>query len=142
MAFVTWLRDPVERLVSHYRFWMQAVDPSGLPALHRRVVEQHWSLERFCLGPELRNLYHQFLFGIPVRRLDFVGIIERADVDFAAFNRRYLGAGAPGELPRVNVGSESGGVHHLDDGPLRRRIEAFHQKDMDLYRYFLSRPAA
>jgi hypothetical protein len=142
VSFVIWLRDPVERLVSHYRFWMQATDTAGLPVLHRRVVEEQWSLERFCFSPDLRNLSHQFLFGFPVQRLDFVGIVERADADFAVFSRRYLGPGAPRELPRVNLGSHGAGVRHFDDAPLRRRIEAFHRKDMDLYRYFLSRPPA
>ncbi len=137
-VFVTWLRNPVDRLVSHYRFWMRAADPHILPALHRRVVEERWSLERFCLGAELRNLYYPFLFGFPVERLAFVGIVERMDQDFPLFAQRFLGSDASLELPRLNVGND---LERLRDTRLRNKIEAYHAKDMALYRRFAGRPA-
>jgi hypothetical protein len=134
-VFVTWLREPVERLISHYHYWMRAGQGAELPALHRRVVQEQWTLERFCLAVELRNLYHQLLFAFPLRRLAFVGIVERAEADFERFSHRYLG-GKEGGLPRENVGFA--GESSLGGGTLRRRIEAFHQKDMALYHYFRS----
>ncbi len=136
-VFVTWLRHPVDRLISHYRFWMRADDPTVLPVLHRRVVQEHWNLERFCLSPELRNLYHQFLFGFPVERLGFVGIVERMDQDFPLFAQRCLGSDVALELPRLNVGDN---LEKLGDTRLRSKIEAYHAKDMALYRRFAGRP--
>lgn len=138
-VFVTWLRDPVERLVSHYRYWMRTGTVEHLLPLHRRMMEQEWDLERFCLGPELRNTYRQFLFGFPRRRLDFVGITERSERDFSIFCRRYLGGEALQALPQANVG-DTAGERHLADGPLRKRIEAWHARDVALYQYFLARP--
>lgn len=135
-VFATWLRDPVERLISHYRYWMTATDPAGLPALHRRVVAQQWSLERFCLGPELRDLYHQFLWGFPVRRFAFVGIVERMEADVARFDRDYLSGHGGLVLPQTNLGRADMQARHLEDGALRRRIESWHRRDMALYRFF------
>ncbi|MBK5966109.1 hypothetical protein CCR95_18995 [Thiocystis minor] len=132
-VFATWLRDPVERLISHYHYWMTATDPRALPALQRRVVEQQWSLERFCLSRELRDLYHQFLFGFPVRRFAFIGLVERMEADFAVFERRFLGEAGRLALPQVNVGRAAIGTRYLQEGPLRRRIEAFHRRDVELY---------
>ncbi|CAK0751191.1 conserved hypothetical protein [Gammaproteobacteria bacterium] len=137
-VFVTWLREPVERLISHYHFWMRVQNPDGLPALHRRVIMEQWDLERFCLGPELRNLYHQFLFGFPRRRLDFVGIVERNAHDFPIFCRRYLGEDMVDGLPQLNMGKNPE-ERYLKDGTLRRRIEAWHAKDMALYQYYLTK---
>ena len=48
LKFVTWLRDPVERVLSHYDFWRRGYDPATAPPLHRKVVEENWPLERFA----------------------------------------------------------------------------------------------
>jgi hypothetical protein len=77
IIFVTWMRNPVERVLSHYFYWKRSYDPKTSPSLHRQVIEEDWSLERFCLGPELRNLYDQFLWGFPIDYFDFIGITYR-----------------------------------------------------------------
>ena len=58
------------------------------------MVDEDWSLQRFCLGHELRNLYHQYLWGFPPERFDFIGITERYAEDLARFGKRYLGGEA------------------------------------------------
>ena len=67
------MRDPVERLASHYHYWVRNYAPRSAGELHRRVVEEAWSLERFCLGPELRNVYSTFLWGFSLRRFGLSG---------------------------------------------------------------------
>ena len=79
--FITWLRDPVERAVSHYYYWMNEFDESDAGPLHKRVVEERWDLERFCLGPELRNVYSTFLWSFPLQQFSFVGITEHYSDD-------------------------------------------------------------
>ena len=74
VQFVTWVRDPVERLASHYYFWVRSYHPDKAPLLHKRVVEEKWSFERFCLSEELRNFYCQFLWGFPLARFSFIGL--------------------------------------------------------------------
>jgi hypothetical protein len=71
IRFVAWLRHPVKRLLSHYHYWRRNYSPAAAPALHRKVVEEDWSIERFCLGPELRDIYQQFLWGFPPRQFRF-----------------------------------------------------------------------
>src|SRR5437773_5755585 len=48
-TFITWMRHPVERVVSNYHYWKRTYQPETSPSLHRKVVEEDWSLERFCL---------------------------------------------------------------------------------------------
>ncbi len=137
--FVTWLREPVARLVSHYHYWQQTYDPASdlTSTLHRRVVEEGWSLERFCLAPELRNVYTEFLWGFPPERLCFVGITEFFAEDLRYFSQEILGnkmrphtlnrrvqAGLP--PPEADLGA-------ID----RRAVEAFHAADVALYRQAL-----
>jgi len=135
--YVTWLRHPVERLLSHYYFW-QRTCAAATPAqpLRYRVAREQWSLERFCLAPQLRNLYSQYLWGFPPSRFDFIGITERYESDLASFARRFLPGTATAERARVNT--ERGDAPYPLDPELRTRIERHHADDMRLYRWALA----
>jgi hypothetical protein len=135
LRFVTWLREPVERLGSHYHYWMRHYDPHDSGELHRRVVEEQWSLERFCLGPELQNTYCKFLWCFPLERFSFVGITEFYDEDLARFANDILGK--PVEIRRDNVNPERQRNSYFPDLELRREIESHHARDMALYRQAL-----
>jgi len=130
VSFVTWMRHPVERMISHYHFWRRVSETNRLPSLHRRFVQENWSLERFCLGPELRNLYFQFLFGFPLENFSFIGITELYEEDHAHFSRNFLKT--PAGVERVNVGEFDGRPYTISP-VLRRDIEEYHAIDMTLY---------
>jgi len=143
-AYVTWMREPVARLVSHYHYWRRSYDPEAdfVSPLHRRVVEEQWSLERFCLSPELRNVYAQYLWGFPLQRLDFVGITEHYEEDLRQFSLLYLGQAARAYAvnQREDVTDESG-PGELGDAT-RRRVEEYHSTDMALYEQALAMRSA
>jgi hypothetical protein len=133
-TFITWMRDPVERILSHYFFWTRHFDPETAPPLHRRVVEERWSLERFCLAEEVRNLYAQFFYGFPLERFSFIGITEFYNDDFEFFSKQYLNADL--KPKNLNVGSDA--KCYQISASLRRRIAEFHSQDMSLYRRALA----
>ena len=128
--FVTWIRNPVDRVLSHYHHCKRNYDPKTSPIFHRKVVEENWTIERFCLGPELRNHYWEKLWGFPLEYFDFVGITEFYDEDIAYFARHILNSDTT--ATRLNVG-EGGGKPYSIDESFRRDIESFHEKDMALY---------
>lgn len=130
LRFVTWMRHPVDRLLSHYDFWRRGYDPATAGSLHRAVVTQEWSLERFCLSEALRDVYAKFLWGFPLDYFSFIGIVEHYEEDHAAFARDYLGATVPPS--RLNAAPPRERQAALDVG-LRRDIKAFHAADMLLY---------
>ena len=134
VRFVVWLRDPVERLASHYFYWQRSYDPVNAEPLHRRVVGEGWDLERFCLGPELQNTYSQFLWAFPLSRFDFVGITERYAEDAAFFAREFLGTATPDTAPEnVNSTQRAGDdTVYISDPGFRRAIEEHHAEDMAL----------
>ncbi len=136
VTFVTWMRDPVERLASHYYFWkQQPPDPSH--ALWVRVVREQWTFERFCFGAEMRNAYSQLFWGFPLSRFDFIGITEHFAEDFEFFARRFLGD--PVALHRLNVNREGVGRIYVTHPKLRQEIASYHDKDMALYRQAMER---
>ena len=135
VKFVTWMRDPIERLASHYYYWLRTYDPKNAPRLHKRVVEEQWSLERFCLGPELRNLYSQFLWGFPVKRFDFIGITEYFESDMNYFSSEFIGSAL--QVHKMNTNTTKDKSSYFEDNDLRKRVEQYHSKDISLYKQAL-----
>ncbi|GAB5452706.1 MAG: sulfotransferase family 2 domain-containing protein [Halioglobus sp.] len=131
-TFVTWLREPVTRLVSHYLYWQRTYDPqsAGTSVLHKRVMEEGWSLEDFCLAPELRNIYTQFLWSFPLQDFDFIGITEYFDEDFRYFCTAFLGNNL--QPRRINQRDEESPVAGLD-AAIVKRISDYHAEDVALY---------
>lgn len=138
--FVTWLREPVARLVSHYAYWQTSYEPAedSTSTLHRRVVEEGWDLEQFCLAPQMRNVYSEFLWGFPTERLDFIGITEYFAEDMRYFCTHFLGLNA--EPARNNSrGLNDAQPVVTDISPeLRGKIEEYHSQDVSLYRRALA----
>lgn len=132
--FITWMRDPVERLASHYYFWMREVEERHQFAFRARVVSENWSLERFCFCPEIRNIYSRFLWGVPLSWFEFVGITECYGSDLTYFAERYLPAPIRNFRLNANRNREE---RYITDSVLRGEIEAFHREDMRLYEHAL-----
>ena len=136
--WITWLRDPVQRLASHYAFWRRDYDGRD-PAqpLRNRMVGEDWSFERFALGPEMRDVYRQYLWGFDPARFDFIGITEHYAADLEYFSRRFGCGGA--SVARALVNPERGEGSYAIEDRLRARIEAHHARDVALYRWALDR---
>lgn len=132
VAFVTWMRDPIERLWSHYRYWRDEPAPAGVRPLRRRMLDEAWSFERFAKAQELRDFYGQFLFGFPLEYFSFIGITERYDEDHAEFTRRFLGSERP--AVRLNTARAAPAAVQTIPQALRQELESVHAGDMALYR--------
>ncbi len=141
VRFVTWLRDPVDRLMSHYHYWKRAEPHAVRDKLHRQMLEEDWSLEEFVVRPELRNVYRSFLWGFPVQRFAFIGITEHYAEDLKDFSRLFLGralqAVEENRNPDQNPGSRK--TTYSIDPSLRQIIEGTHAADVSLYRYALQK---
>jgi hypothetical protein len=136
VSFITWMRNPVDRVLSHYYYWKRSYNPEIAPRLQRRVIEDNWSIERFCLGPEVRNLYRQFLWGFPLQYFNFIGVTEFYEDDLEYFAQNYLNVSV--EPKKINVG-DKGNAGYQIGSPLRSQIEAFHAADMELYQKALEK---
>lgn len=131
-VFVTWMREPLERMISHYNFWQRTYNSARSPELHRRIVEEKWSLARFAFSGQLRNVYAQFLWSFPHRSFDFIGITEHFDADLEYFSLTYLGHSL--RLP-VSLNAAPRGSAPQDAGPdFQRRFAEFHAEDYEIYR--------
>lgn len=131
LTFVTWFRDPVQRIVSHYNYWRREYEAATAGTLHRKVVEEDWSLEQFALSPQLRDVYRIFLWHFPIQRFDFIGITEFFEEDLQDFSSRFLNATAAPDTR--NAGPAGAGRTHAVEAELEARIRRYHARDVALY---------
>jgi hypothetical protein len=122
----TWLRDPVERVISAYyylqeRATRQARQPGGEPPRDR---VRGRTLEQFASRRQHRNLQSRALAGFELDQMGFVGITERFDESIAILGLPPLDAGRTRNVNKARP--------EVDD-EVRRLIWRVNDQDVALY---------
>jgi hypothetical protein len=139
LTFVTWMREPAERMLSHYYYWLESYDRSTSAPHHRKVVEEGWTLEQFCLSEQFRNIYSQYLWGFPLENFAFIGISEHYREDLQEFSRRYLPCSLEPLRRNVTVNRPS---RLAVDEVFLDEVRDFHAADVRLYQRALQQRQA
>ena len=87
LRYVTFLREPLQRAISHYYFWKRTY--IGGHKVWDRFTKEDWSLERFLLSKEHANFQSQFLWNFPIKSFDFVGLAERYEESVAMLGMAF-----------------------------------------------------
>jgi hypothetical protein len=66
-SLITWLREPAQRLMSHYEFWQQNPQPEHKVA--RYVLENKLSFTEFCELELMQNISSRFFGGLEASRV-------------------------------------------------------------------------
>jgi hypothetical protein len=128
--YVTWIKDPVDRLWAHYVLWRSDFDSDS--ELRRRMLDEDWSFERFANCPAMRNVYSQYFWGFPLKLFDFIGISEISATEMRRFSTEILGC--PEHEMILKDSSQRHEAASSIDPKLRKHIERHHSEDMALYR--------
>ena len=144
VRFVTWLREPLSRMLSNYHYWM-SLDPGSVEdPLVRRILEEDWSLEDYCLNPALANYQSLWLRRVPKQLFSFVGVMEHFEEELARFSDHLRAKGLSREVLRpshANAGPPA--ENSLEETARltapRPKFETLHDRDMTLYRWALKR---
>jgi|SRR5271165_1919074 len=97
---VTWVRHPVERLVSNYQHFLRS--PDMRDDCCRAVHERKLSLRQFADLEWMRNETGRYHAGKPVEDFAFIGITERFGESIGRFCRIF-GYRDPRRIPRENL---------------------------------------
>jgi len=118
----TWLRDPVERVISHYSFIKER--PTKW-AFDKEIKAGQLSLTRFARKRRIRNIHSTFLAGVELKDFAFVGVTERFELGLALL----FGADAPQLSRRYNAINE-----RVDVTPREiAKLHALNRADVNLY---------
>jgi hypothetical protein len=129
--YVTWLRDPVERVASNYFYWQRTHIPGDLR--WEQVIGQKMSLEQFARLDFASNLQQAFLFPLAVEEFDFIGITEEYDRSLELFRRLFC-PDASFVAPVHNLLNPNREGRFYDMDPeLRRKILRLNERDAYTY---------
>lgn len=84
-SYVTWLRDPVERIASQYFYWQRT--PLMDDPLCNKVITEKMTLEEFARWEVARNVQRRFLSPTGVESFAFIGITEEYERSLELFRR-------------------------------------------------------
>ena len=133
-TFITWLRDPVERLISNYYHIIRGQkDVKG--TFSNLVHTEKWDLETYCSHPLNRNPCEKIFHDFGIDNFEFVGIVENYLSDLKFFSENYLHK--PLNIYFKNQKPEN--QQFYIDSNLRSKIERFHSIDVEIYRQALAK---
>lgn len=134
---VAWFRDPVDRLISNYHFFIAGLKKPDrnrpLYEANKHRIEE--SLLTYAQRPENRNLMTHFMEGISVEELYFAGVQEHYREDLERLARKLEWPDVTAN--RLNVGNQA--QASTIDEATRTMLAELNQQDIDLYRQVLAR---
>ena len=129
--WMTFLRHPVDNLISIYFFWRALPVPGH--ALHARFLRERPSIPEFAMYPGVTRLMSETYFGdFDMSRFDFIGFYQNRDADIPRLAKDLglpLMAGV-----HENRTNETIERRELEaDVPIRRRLTGLLAADVAFY---------
>lgn len=135
----TVIRDPVERVISHYYWWQRWPDPAQY--LSNMLHEQGWSLKEFATQPAMKDALSYFLAGVDPGAWDYIGLVDGTREGYllrvvGLFSAR-TGFPITEEPEHANQNEGRTAARYPLSASIRNQIEGYHQADMLLYKRLL-----
>lgn len=126
---ITWLRNPVERVISNYGFFKKRIfESTNDKELERRKDE---TLIEYAFLENSRNRMSKFMSGIDLKDYFFVGITEHFNDDIQILSKQLSWSKI--DIPRINDNSEFKSKLPQVSSEEKRKIEELNKEDMELY---------
>lgn len=119
---VTWMRDPVERVLSHHKWYNFQSQNSG----HGKTID----LESFLEMDVAQNWMSKFLKGSSIEDYYFIGFLEEMSEDVSVLGK--LLSDQPWQAVHVNQ-NPLRKVRQMVSHEIRQKIEDANQEDLELF---------
>ena len=126
---VTFMRDPVSRVISNYNWWIHTIQRD---ANHRQRHRINETLEEYASQPDVRNKVAQFLSGVRLKNFDFIGFLENLDDDVTKLAKVLDWRKVELKHEKDSKTFKTGKSREISPD-LRKMIERLHSKDIKLY---------
>lgn len=126
---ITFLRDPVDRVISHYFHEKRILEETGHLSAFKEVPVD--TLANYAGDEQSRNVMSRFLGGMPLSRFFFIGCFE----NFAADLQRLMQMlGKPlKEIPNENINRSQSPLRYNITPADREMIVSLNEDDVSLY---------
>ena len=133
----TFLRDPVERVVSSYYYHRQLDKVTNMAS--KQINENDLSLQGFAELPSQRNLQHRMIWPVSKQKVEFYGFVETYQTSLEQLSR-LLSVKLAVDTQNVNVNAKktSSSRYAIPDD-LRSYIASLNSKDFELYKWAFKR---
>lgn len=129
---IIWLRNPVNRLLSHYYYWLRGPDMDH--PLCKALHEDGLSVIEFARLPQVQNYFSRFLGGVAIDDLAFIGLVEKYDDSLNLFYNMFAVGINPKALEsHKNRNFAKGDGDYQISDKVRQEIEKINSIDMELY---------
>ncbi len=133
---ITWVRDPVERLISNYHFFKHRLEN---PELNPEVFEKNKhrineNLLEYAQLDENRNRISWFIDESKIEAFFFIGIMEQFNSELMQLSK-LLNWDQVEFPPMINISPKT---HEIISNDLRKEIAVLNQKDIQLYQHILN----
>ena len=133
---VTWIRNPVDRVISNYYFFMKRIREGKVA--QKQMKKRDYSLIQYAGQPSRLNRMTEILKGMDLKEFFFIGIFEQFDRDMQELASRLAWPDIK-SIPRINDSSffkrNNDCKTQFEDinEDMRAEIARLNQKDMTLY---------
>lgn len=129
---ICWLRDPIERVYSNYKFFINGLqNPERNPKQYE--INKHRINETFLEYASLsenQNRMSKFLAGLSLQQIDFIGFLEDFETDLMALSKLLNWPNI--SIPHLNKLESSNHSRNLNFD--YQQIAALNSKDITLYK--------
>jgi len=83
------LRDPADRLISHYLYWTKPGEKFPRNSVLDRLIRNRLTINEFAALPQMVNFYSIFLGKMSLDKFDFVGLREEYSTSLRLFGKIF-----------------------------------------------------
>ena len=131
--FITWLKEPSQRLYSHYLHLIRDCEKNDFG---KYLVDNKILFEDFVFLPKVRNFYQRFFYNFPTEHYFFIGIVERYKEDLLKLSdllsMNFI------EYNENRNGERSNNIYDIESN-LLDKIKKYHSDDYSLYYKILNK---
>ncbi len=133
---ITWIRDPVERVISNYYYFMKRIRDGNTP--DKQLSKKDYTLLEYAAQPKRQNRMTEILKGIELQDFFFIGIMEQFDQDIKELGL-LMGWPAIESIPHVNdsaafkSNNDCRTAYEDIDKAMRNEVAQFNEADIKLY---------
>lgn len=127
--YIAWVRDPVDRAISHYYFWKKLWKKERKRNWDNKLselFESGWTVVDFS---KMFSNQMSYFLDCDIKKFKFIGISEEFDKELLRFEKIF-GLTIKKPKKRLNVNKEKDKVNN----DVRKKIARYHDKDIELYR--------